>query len=303
MKKFTIIIALLVLSFDFVYASPYQPTLDKIENVLYGYQYSNESDDGRLKRIEESIYGKPSSGDIQSRMNKLKKDISSDLIGKEITPCEDTFQEEIEDDEYIAESPNVQYPAVDELEKKVFNKTYTQKEIKQRLSALEEKTFGKTYNDNLANRVDRLKAEIKPNSFMNNSIAQSSNSYFDQDEAIPLAKDYYLDRYDNGVPFDYEKYNQSHKPIKTTNLNSVENKILKHSYQNEPMDNRLSRLENAMFGTEFSDDTQESRISRIQSAYNAQKSSAKYDSNKFTQNMATAFQIGTLILMVLACIL
>ena len=35
----------------------------------------------------------------------------------------------------------------------------------------------------------------------------------------------------------------------------------------------------------------------------AEKSAGKYDSNKFSQNLATAMQIGTIILMVLACIL
>ena len=69
------------------------------------------------------------------------------------------------------------------------------------------------------------------------------------------------------------------------------------------MDNRLSRLENAMFGTEFSNDDNETRAQRISSAYRAQKSANKYDNNKFSQNMATAMQIGTILLMVLACIL
>ena len=69
------------------------------------------------------------------------------------------------------------------------------------------------------------------------------------------------------------------------------------------MDNRLSRLESTMFGTTFATDTQEDRVRRISSAYKAAKSASKYDSNKFSQNMATAMQIGTLLLMILACVL
>ena len=301
MKKLFIFFAAL-LSFNTVFASPYSATIGKIENVLFGYQYSNETDETRLGRIETTVYGNQNSGSVQNRMNKLKNDLSADLIGQEITPVEDTFREEMEED-VIAGDPNIQYPAVDELEMNIFKQSFPKKDIKQRLAALEQKTFGKSYNDDLATRVDRLKAEIRPQSFMQNNIAQSSNTFFDDEDVIPLEKDYHLDRYESPNSFDYDAYNSSHRPIKKANITSVENKILKRTYQNDSMDNRLSRLENAMFGTEFPDDTQESRINRISSAYNALKTSAKYDSNKFSQNMATAFQIGTLILMVLACIL
>ena len=78
---------------------------------------------------------------------------------------------------------------------------------------------------------------------------------------------------------------------------------MKQNYSNDTMENRLARVESYMFGTVSSSDDTQTRIDRISSAYNAQKSSGKYDSNKFAQNMTTGVQIGMLILMVLACIL
>ena len=69
------------------------------------------------------------------------------------------------------------------------------------------------------------------------------------------------------------------------------------------MASRLSRIESTMFGTTFTTDTETDRLRRISSAYKATKSAGKYDSNKFSQNMATAMQIGTLLLMILACVL
>ena len=78
---------------------------------------------------------------------------------------------------------------------------------------------------------------------------------------------------------------------------------MKQNYNADTMDNRLARVEQYMFGTVFDSDDQQTRLDRISSAYNAQKSSGKYDSNKFAQNMTTGVQIGMLILMVLACIL
>ncbi len=309
MKKTIIILSMLLITGICTQASPYTPTLGKIENVLYGFQYDNEDDTSRLDRIENSVYGTSTNGTTAQRISKLKKDLSADLIGQEIEPKEDTFAD---DEVYFQDEPiadaNIQYPAVDELEESVFNKSFTSKDIKERLSALEQKTFGQTFNDDLASRVDRLKAEIRPNSLMGNGIAQSSNDFFDNEDVVALEKNYHLDRYESPNQFDYDAYNAAHNPsnpfpFKKANITTVENGILNRSFKNESMENRLSRLENVMFGTEFTQDDNQTRAERIASAYKAQKSASKYDNNKFSQNMATAMQIGTLILMVLACIL
>lgn len=311
MRNIIIILGLILSLNSFVYASQFTPTLGKIENVLYGFQYDNENDSARLDRIEQSVYGSTSSNNnVNQRISKLKSDLAADLIGQEITPKEDTFAEE--NDKWVEQEPvadaNISYPAVDELEQQVFSQKFQNKDIKERLAGLEQKTFGKAYNDDLASRVDRLKAEIKPYSFMDNQIAQSSNSYYDADDIVPLEKDYHLDRYESPNQFDYDAYNarnnqKSFLPVKKANITTVENSILRRSFQNDTMENRLARLENAMFGTQFNSDDNQTRVERISSAYKAQKSATRYDSNKFSQNMATAVQIGTILLMVLACIL
>ncbi len=304
MKKYILILTVIFCVCTNTYASQYTETIGKMEDTLFGFQYNTETDENRLSRIENEIYGASSSGNVASRMSKLKKDLSVDLLGQEIPPTEDTFEYE-----EMASDPNIQYPAVDELEQSIFKQSYPKKDIRQRLSALEEKTFGKSFSDDLSTRVDRLKAEIRPKSFMNNAIAQSENDYYDG-EILEFERNYHLDRYDSPNRFDYDDYNSynassynQHKPVKKANITTVEKSVLNHSYKNDSMNNRLSRLENAMFGTEFSGEDEQTRINRISSAYRAQKSASKYDSNKFSQNVATAVQIGTLILMVLACIL
>ena len=238
-----------------------------------------------------------------------------DLIGQEIEPVEDTFANP--EDSYVEEAPvaasNVSYPAVDELEEMVFDKNFHGDDIKKRLSNLEMKTFGKEFNDDLSTRTDRLKAEIKPKSLMDNSIAQSSNQFYD-DYVPPLSSDYQLQKYDPMDDMGYQSFNQRQQmlgeeyqpPVRSSkkyNLATLEKGVLNNTFKNDTEENRLSRLESAMFGTNFSDDDVETRKNRLSSAYNAQKSANKYDSNKFAQNMATAMQIGTIILMMLACIL
>ena len=307
-------------------AGPNTVILDKIENSIYGYTFSNENDETRLNRIEESVYGKSTSGQVSIRVAKLKKDLAADLMGQEIEPKEDTFKQE--EDSWVmekepVESAKIDYPVINELEKQVFKQEYKNENIKSRLSKLETKTFGKTYeNEDLSTRVDRLKAEIQPKTFLANEMEKQENDFYNGDVGR-MAQDYHLNSYGEDYAFDYDEYNNRNafnypaysdyddypsspsifKPSKKLNISTIEKTLYKTKYENEPMHVRLSRIESSVFGTNFSNDTDSERIARISSAINAQKSAKRYDSNKFGQNMATAFQIGTLILMVLACIL
>lgn len=324
MKKIILLVVLTLILNTSAYAvTSTQATLGKIEDSLYGFQYSGEKDLNRLDRIETTVYGTTSKKSQSERIAKLKQDLSADLIGHEITPTEDTFADP--QDSYKTEEPpkaasNVSYPAVDELEQKVFKKSFPKDDIGVRLSNLEKKTFNKTYNDDLSTRVDRLKAEIRPESLMNNNIAQSSNNFFDQDDVIPMGGDFHMNKYTQPDRFDYNAFNarqnamfdngydnydvyDAQKSLKKASLSTVEKKLLRQNYDKDTMENRLARIEQYMFGTVFDSEDQQTRVNRISSAYNAQKSSGKYDSNKFAQNMTTGVQIGMLILMVLACIL
>lgn len=333
MKKIIIFLgAILILSVQNVFASQYTPTIEKIENSLFGFTYSNEAETTRLNRIEEKVYGKTSTAQTQTRVAKLKKDLAADLMGQEIEPKEDTFAQE--EDSWVmakepAEAAKMDYPVINELEKQVFNKEFKEQNIKTRLSKLEEKTFGKTYEkEDLSTRVDRLKAEVRPRTFMENKMAKQENSFMN-DPIDPMNKNYHLNQY--GTPnFNYNAFNNRNKmnytqndfddnfgdnsdffssspnvfkPNKTMSLSKIEKVLYKTKYENEPTAQRLSRIESSVFGTNFANDSDSVRMERITSAINAQKSAKRYDSNRFGQNMATAFQIGTIILMVLACIL
>ena len=307
MKKI-IVISAIILCFNITGVNAQNTTLDKIENTLYGFQYESQSDTERLARIEESVYGQVNSGSNAQRIAKLEKDLAANLMGQEIDPVEDTFEEQDETEEMIAKGANINYPAVNELEQHVFKQEFRDKDLKERLAALEQKTFGKTYSDDFSTRVDRLKAEIKPRSLMDNAIAQSSNDYYDE-EAVHLDENYRLSEYNPPSQFSYEDYNSRNHTFpfanknRTMNLSAMENAVLSRSFPNDSTETRLSRLESQMFGTIFSDDEQDERIKRLSSAYKAQKTATRYDSNRFSQNMATAMQIGTILLMVLACIL
>lgn len=309
MKKFIVVLSFILSMNCCIAASQYSSILDNIENSIYGFTYTSSDDISRLSRIEESVYGQSRADkSVTERVNALKKDMAADLIGHEIAPKEDTFAEEQDKykEEQIAELPpsgaNVDYPSINELEKQVFKKEFKNQDLNNRLANLEKQSLGQTFeNDPFASRVERLQAKIKPKSFMDNSIAQSSNDFYEE-QAIPLDKNYNLDSY-HSPDFDYDAYNAKSKSPQRINLASVEKSIFKRVFNNESNSSRLSRLESTMFGTTFNSDSEQDRINRISSAYKAAKSASKYDSNKFSQNMGTAMQIGTMILMILACIL
>lgn len=305
-KRFiTLIFIFIFFSFGKCYAqSQFSPVLAKMEKSIFGMDYDSQTDAQRLSRLEENVYGKSSSSPINQRIEKLSKDLSADLIGQEIKPKKDTFadEEEAYKDSVPKADSSVNYPIVNDMEKEVFRKEFKTTEINQRLSNLEQKVFKKSYNtDDLSTRVDRLKLAVLPDR------PQPTDSYLDEDTYTPddmlsqkSPKNYSSPTYNsqNSVLDEYQT-----NPDITIPLASLEKSMLKKSFPDDLVSNRLTRLEVQMFGSNFVDDDEQTRLDRITSAHQAKKSASKYDSNKFSQHMSTAVQVGAMLLLVLAAIL
>lgn len=304
MKK--LLFSLLLINLLFapgVFAASNTEILNKIENSLFGFEYNNEDEATRVNRIEENVYGTVSSGAINQRIAKLNKDLGAELYGQEIEPCEDTLAREEEEREVLSsQDPNIDYPVINELEKSVFNQEYKNMKVKDRLAQLEKKVFTKDYaNDDLSTRVDRLREQVRPQG-LEQKLANAVDTYH-TDGYYPPPIDYDgMTIGGTSSSFGSDSYGYS-MPGRKINLSTVENALYHQNFKSDSMTNRLSRVEQSMFGESFEDQDEQTRIGRISSAFNAQKSASKYDSNKFAQNMSTAMQIGTMILMILACIL
>ncbi len=342
MKKLLIIITcILFLQSNVLAQSQSSKTLSTIENNLYGIEYTNQNDSTRLDRIEQTVYGEKKSGSVKSRLANLDKDIASEQMGKEVTPRKYAFSNGEDDgdnfyspktqqnqqlaqqqQEYLEleekADPSIEYPVVDTLEQTAFGKCYKHMEIKTRLSNLEKQAFRKTYaNDDLAVRVDRLKDKLAYNAPKNSDEAYFSHNDYYQDESY-LADNpqtQYPDNYFSPKNVQQESYNNSIQQQDKSwdrqisdrdfrsKLNKLEKNVYKQSYSNDTVDRRLSRLESTVFNSNFSKESDSSRLSRLYGAVNAQKVAKKYDSNGFQQKMATALQIGFMVLMVVAMIL
>ena len=296
MKKFVLYICLLICT-NFIYpqevfsATKVQTAeISKIENDLYGFDYTSDSISNRVARLEKTIYGKQFSGDVNSRIKKLSSDMNSEQIGLEITPTEDTFREQ----EEVADS-TVDYPVVDEIEKKLFNQTYKNRDFHTRIVTIERKLFGKIYDvDDYSTRMDRIKTAVMPE-----ALATDSNRFNYDDNAIPsselsgLKSNFFGGWRNNG------QRNYTRPYANYGDYNGFDTIYDRNGMPEE----ELSQLEYDTFGTEFSNDDTKTRLKRLNSANKAKKSSRKYDSQKFQQHLSTAMEIGAMILMILAMVL
>ena len=300
----TILFILLFSSASFAESKTSQ-TLSRIENNLFGIEYSKQSDATRLSRIEEQVYGEAKTGNIKARLSALSEDIASNQMGQEITPKRDTFEEEeiIAQTDSAPDNPKIDYPVVNDIEEQIFGKTYKNLDINTRLSKLEKEIFKKTYEDTLSERVERLKEKIAYNPKQNE--IEGKNYYYDEQNNY-FSPDSLAQNYSNAY-FNSQKGDEIDKKIADRDfrakLNKLEKNIFKQSFTGDTIDNRLSRLESSIFNSNFSNDKEITRLKRISSAVNAQKSAKKYDSNGFQQKMATAVKIGMFVLMVVAMIL
>lgn len=341
---FIYIFILLIIGSKSFAQSQFSPVLSKMEKSLFGLDYSSQSDDARLNRIEEVVYGEPSKTAVSQRVDKLKKDLSADLIGQEIKPKKDSFEDEDAGvkESFQKEDKTVDYPVVNAIEDKVFHNEFKSMDINQRLANLEQRVFKKNYSDDLSTRVDRLKNAVVPNTIASSSEEDSdysdSQDYYgradDSHQILPNLKNYYAppnampsQNYTSMMPSDSFQDNGYKSPIEdddsmpsynqnnsvhdsypvyasiTVPLAALEKSVLRKSYPDDTVSNRLTRLELKLFNTEFTDDTPETRLDRVASAYQAKKSASKYDNNKFTQHMSTAMQVGAILLMILASVL
>lgn len=269
--------------------------ITKIENDIYGFDYSNDSSQNRVSRLEKTVYGKTSTGDINKRIKRLSADISADVIGLEIEPTEDTFKE---DEETIADS-SVNYPIVNEIEQKIFNQTYKNRDFHSRIVAIERKIFGKIYDvDDYSTRMDRIKAKVMPDTIAKSSFDNdyTSRSYYDND-ALTSSDLSSIGRNRFKMPFGQKNYSRPY-----ANYGDMTGGAATLP-SNPNLNDELAQLEYETFGTEFSNEDTATRIKRLNSVSKAKKSASKYDSNKFSQRMSTAMEIGAMILMILAMVL
>ncbi|MBE7707267.1 MAG: hypothetical protein E7Z88_01010 [Cyanobacteria bacterium SIG27] len=262
-----------------VFANADVAQISKMEQVIWGFEYSKDDVSKRLSRIENNVLGVVNSKlSTQQRIKKL-----NEAIGLE--SYEDSLKQAYELDS--TEVTGVNYPQIDSLEYQMFLTTYEKENIYKRLERLEKKLFGSTQDGNLASRTDRLKAYLRQD-----TVAQNPNYHIER----PYSQTQDIESYMGSQ----NKYENSDMYIQLAGLETV---LFSKTYSQDPVGLRLNRLERKIFQRDFSSDDDYLRIQRLQAAANAQQTAKIYEANKIQKITSTGMQLGSLLLMILALIL
>lgn len=299
LKKFFIglLLAMSITSYSYA-TNSVSTTLSKLEDATFGIDYPKDKTETRLNRLEKNIYGKTKSGSVESRLSKINKDIAGDVIGEEIKPTTDTFMNE---DDIVQSDGTENYPIINEIEQKLFMQATPEKSLHSRIVKIEKKLFNKTYEtDDYYTRVERIKAEYYT---QNPPIANNYSDDYTAYDSEPDINSYYSSPYTKNFGKPTGGASSAYNSTDEYELAILEQKILKNTYPNDSVNDRLSRLENKVFETDFFYDDAKIRIDRLASVSKAKRSSQHYDNNKFYSKMNTAMQIGTMLLMILAFVL
>ncbi len=280
-KKLIIYIMTLFLSINVVFGAQnasYEQ-ISKMENSIWGFEYSKDNAQERLSRIENNVFGTTYSKlSVEQRIKKLNEAMGFESYEDSIKPAYEINSDEV---------AGINYPQIDILEYQLFNSTYEKENIYKRLDRLEKKIFGSTQEGNLASRTDRLKAYIRKD-----VVAQNPSYHYEQPYTTTKDIEPYMGS--------QNKYENSDIHIQ---LSGLENVLFSKTYSQDPVGLRLNRLERKIFQRDFSSDDDYLRLQRLQAAANAQQTAKLYEANKIQKYTSTGLQIGSIILMILALIL
>lgn len=313
MKKICILVCTICVFISAaVSVTPNSAKLTNIEKQLFGYEFQNDSEINRTVRIEEYLYGKASSNSLDARLNKISSDIGLPLDANKIaTKNTDSSNKNLKTASksmvYEKEDSSVQYPIVDKIESRVFGRSFHGENIYARLDRLDKKVFNSTSNDNLSNRVNKLRLAVLDSDNSLDDIATESIDPLSDSYPNSLNDNQTMDDITSSKTaknnFTYKSPSTSKNDYLNMELTATEETVLHQSFQSDSIDERLDRLEARIFKRSFPKDTDSTRIQRISAATVAHKTSQAYDNNKLMKNLNTGFQIGGILFMILAMIL
>ena len=171
-----ILISALGLNVCFGAQSAITGQISKMENSIWGFEYSQDDVSKRLSRIENNVFGKMNTNlSEKERINKLNEALGFESF-------EDSTKQAYELDK-TEEVAGINYPQIDALENQMFQTTYEKENIYKRLERLEKKIFGSAQEGNLASRTDRLK------SYVNKDAVASQNPSYHVQKPYTMTQD------------------------------------------------------------------------------------------------------------------
>ncbi len=256
--------------------------LSKLENRFFEHQYSTDDDSDRIDRLEKFVFGCTQSGSTVGRVQHLVSTLPDETLTKianspansndtssyaatnaqlpstTSSGTSENYPDTSNDTDQASNTPAGRafdyssYPSVTTLEQQIFNHTYTNDTLPQRLNRLETKAFGAPSKSNdLSQRVDNLESyEQRHDIYGENKMANNTSHTF---AFAPVSHP--VQNMNNSESSDNEQDDVPSKPreyISKTGsfVGSVEERVsmmeaqsFGHTYPDRPLDKRLSKLE------------------------------------------------------------
>jgi len=212
----------------------------------------------------------------------------------------------VNDDYYSYQQDNVaiDYPAVDELEKKILGKIYPEQDIYIRLNRLETSVFGGVTTASLSERVEKLRDVVpEKNTFTASRLGFTSGN-FSGSQSFSGGN---LSSSNSSTSFtpNYAKYNNPGSNYAAA-LYELEKEFLGQTYSSEHVESRLIRLENEVFSSTSEDSPMEDRINRLSAYADARDSNDFYENQTSLRNynnMASGAKALSILFMILQFLL
>lgn len=244
--------------------------ISSVEKKLFSAEYKNDTTVNRLNRIESIIFGQKKTGSEQQRIQSIKSVLGS-LEPQKKDNAISTPIKVVKPTQNIKPAPVENYPVIDEIEKKILNKTFLIDNVYSRLDRLELAIFNHKFSDPLNIRTERLRATVLGSQGQQKTESTHNNS-------------------------DLSLNDENVKSV----LNRLEKETFKVTYELEPTESRVARLENSVFNQTSAEDNIEDRIDRLAAVISAKPSSELYrDISKLRQYQTATQQITAAALIIM----
>ena len=231
-RAFSVLVVVLC-SFSSVMADELT-NLSIIEKDLFGVEYKNEDGTKRLNRIEKHIFGGTKTGPSAKRIQDI-----ADASGISFMPKKTAEEKRIAAADFEKEDTSVNYPVIDLMENKVFNKNFNGENVYKRVARLEQKAFGKSSEGELSTRTDKLKAAIL--AVKQDDVINSENSRIATNSNQIKTAEMFRNTSKNGNAF----YNQNPTGMYGANSSAMENYDL---FGNQKLMNDAGNYQNSRNG-------------------------------------------------------
>ncbi|MDR3614971.1 MAG: hypothetical protein P4L53_15535 [Candidatus Obscuribacterales bacterium] len=262
-------------SFNITDPSQATDPIAKLELRIFDHTYKADSQEARIKRLENFVFGAAQTGDTQSRLSKLQESVTASSASSSSPTAEDSGGSQKGSEPTAAAKPTfdeADYPRVDQLERQILGQQHSHEILSGRLSRLEAKAFGKpSASTDPADRVDALDAYVARHDIYggqgNSNVGQTvpftpySAAYPPANPAAPSYSSAPSSAY-QGTPYQSPYGTGSNSSYGQASAPPVNNPYLQANVTST--NDRLASMEKTEFGRDYPTHSLKDRVQRLE---------------------------------------